>query len=84
MNAKIMSSCFAFCLKGTASNEMTPLFSYFDSYHCLNGLHVPLSDKVFGCLLVEKSFLSKLKGMNDRGIMRALHICARVLPIIEI
>ena len=33
---------------------------------------------------LKKSFLSKVKGMNDRGTKRTFHICARVLPKIEI
>ena len=33
---------------------------------------------------LKKSFLSEVKGMNDRGTKRTFHICARVLPKIEI
>ena len=44
----------------------------------------PIQFEVFGCLLVGKIFLSKVKGMSDRGIMRTFHICARILPTIEI
>ena len=37
-------------------------------------VHVPNSVRGFGCLMVEKSSLSKVKGMNDPGIMRTFHI----------
>ena len=55
-----------------------------DVVHVGIGYMYPIPYEVFGCLLVEKIFLSKVKGMNDRGIMRTLHICAQVLTKIEI
>ena len=49
---------------------------------CRNGVHIPHS-KFFGCLLdeilVEKLFS---KGMDDRGIMRTLHLCAQVFEFL--
>ena len=41
---------------------------------CCNGLHVDHYAGGFWRLLVEKSFLSKVEGMNDRGIMRTFHL----------
>ena len=63
--------------------------------NCRNGVHCQIGEhvetgymysfqyKVFGCLVAEE-ILSKVKGMNGRGIMQTFHICARVLPKVEI
>ena len=40
--------------------------------HCHNWRHVPLSMR----FLAVYCFLSKVEGMDDRGIMRTFHICA--------
>ena len=48
---------------------------------CRNGVHVPHSVWGFWLFIGWKS---KVKGMNDQGIMRTFLICVRVLPEIEI
>ena len=40
--------------------------------------------EVFVVYWLKKSFLSKVKGMNERGIMRTFHTCAQVWPKIAI
>ena len=51
--------------------------------HCLKGgTCSPFSSRfLFDWLNI---FLSKVKGMNDQGIMRNFHLCALVSPKFEI
>ena len=44
------------------------------------GYTYPIQYNIFGCLIVEKYFLRKVKGMDDQSTMRTFHLC---VPIFE-
>ena len=58
--------------------------------HCRNGVQskwgtcAPFRTRFLAVYSLNESFLSKVKGRNDRGIIRIFHIFARVSPKIEI
>ena len=48
------------------------------------GTCTPLSMRFLAVYCSKKSFLSNVKGMNDRGIMQTFHICARFLRWVHV
>ena len=62
------------CIPLDATNGF-PVLSEWGT--CRNGIQIPRSVRGFW-LFTKKNLLSKVKGMDDRGIMRIFHLCAQI------